>query len=47
MPHVPVENTVNRTAYEAPVVVAAFPKQELEQDLPEDLAPHIHAVQNS
>lgn len=33
--------------YEPPRIVASFPKQELEQDLPENLTPHLHAVQAS
>jgi hypothetical protein len=33
--------------YEPPVIVATFPKQDLAQELPENLTPHIHAVQNS
>jgi hypothetical protein len=35
------------TAYEPPVVFATFQKRELVEDLPENLTPHIHAVQNS
>ena len=35
------------TVYEAPAVMAVFPKDELIEELPEELAPHIHAVQNS
>ncbi len=34
-------------AYEPPVVVATFQKQDLAEDLPENLTPHIHAVQSS
>lgn len=34
-------------AYESPVMLATFQKQDLAQDLPENLTPHIHAVQNS
>lgn len=33
--------------YEPPVVLATFEKQALAEDLPENLTPHIHAVQNS
>ncbi len=33
--------------YEPPVVLATFQKQDLAEDLPENLTPHIHAVQNS
>jgi hypothetical protein len=33
--------------YEAPVVLATFAKQDLAEELPENLAPHLHAVQNS
>jgi hypothetical protein len=33
--------------YEAPAVLAVFPKAGLVQDLPENLTPHIHTVQNS
>lgn len=34
-------------AYEAPAVVATFAKQDLADHLPENLTPHVHAVQNS
>jgi hypothetical protein len=33
--------------YEAPLVVASFPKGDLLDALPEDLTPHIHTVQDS
>lgn len=33
--------------YEPPVVLATFQKQDLAEELPENLTPHIHAVQNS
>lgn len=33
--------------YERPMVVATFPKCDLANELPEDLAPHVHATQNS
>lgn len=36
-----------QAAYEPPVVLATFQKQDLAEDLPENLTPHIHAVQNS
>lgn len=36
-----------RAAYEPPVVVAEFSKEDLVRELPENLTPHIHAVQNS
>jgi hypothetical protein len=35
------------TAYEPPVVLATFQKRDLVEGLPENLTPHIHAVQNS
>jgi hypothetical protein len=33
--------------YEAPTVVATFAKADLLEELPEDLSPHIHTIQNS
>lgn len=34
-------------AYELPVVLATFPKQDLAEDIPENITPHIHTIQNS
>lgn len=34
-------------AYEPPAVLATFEKDDLSAELPENLTPHIHAVQNS
>uniref|UniRef100_UPI003F49774B hypothetical protein n=1 Tax=Pseudonocardia sp. CA-138482 TaxID=3240023 RepID=UPI003F49774B len=36
-----------RGGYEPPVVLATFQKHDLAEDLPENLTPHIHAVQQS
>lgn len=36
-----------RVSYEPPVVLATFRKEELAEQLPENLTPHLHAVQNS
>lgn len=47
MASIPPEETAATPGYEAPAVVAAFPREALEQELPENLSPHIHAVQNS
>lgn len=33
--------------YEPPEVLATFPRQDLIDDLPENLTPHVHAVQSS
>lgn len=33
--------------YEPPTVVATFSRSALAADLPEDLTPHMHAVQSS
>ncbi|MEU5847422.1 hypothetical protein [Saccharopolyspora shandongensis] len=33
--------------YERLAVIATFPKRDLANELPEDLAPHVHATQNS
>lgn len=33
--------------YDPPVVLATFAKLDLVEDLPEDLTPHIHTIQNS
>ena len=38
---------VARASYEPPVVLAVFPKGDLAGELPENLTPHLHAVQNS
>lgn len=34
-------------AYEPPLVFATFQKRDLAEELPENLTPHIHAVQAS
>lgn len=33
--------------YDPPVVLATFAKADLVEDLPDDLTPHIHSVQDS
>jgi hypothetical protein len=43
----PVSSPPRPARYEAPLVVAAFPKDDLLDALPEDLAPHIHTIQDS
>ena len=43
----PVTLPAAHAPYEAPLVVASFPKGELLDALPEDLAPHIHTIQDS
>lgn len=47
MASISAEEATAGPSYEAPAVVAAFPREALEQELPENLNPHIHAVQNS
>lgn len=44
---VPMSLPATPAAYEAPMVVATFSKAGLLDDLPEDLAPHIHTIQDS
>lgn len=46
-PAAPTGKREARDAYEPPVVLAAFRKQDLAEELPENLTPYLHAVQNS
>lgn len=40
-------SAASESPYDPPVVLATFSKADLVEDLPEDLTPHIHTVQNS
>lgn len=41
------EVLVDLDSYEPPAVLATFDKDDLSAELPENLTPHIHAVQDS
>lgn len=45
----PIDQTsvTREPVYEPPVVLATFAKADLVKDLPENLTPHLHSVQNS
>lgn len=43
----PEEEARPARVYESPMIVASFAKDELTDQLPADITPHIHAVQNS
>lgn len=40
-------SVASESQYDPPVVLATFAKADLVGDLPDDLTPHIHSVQDS